>query len=106
MMIPSKFENAYRECLNQVNIDFMPFHDIYRTIFGYDKLYPTEIEFYETIELFELLISRDEIFVSNEIGIDFKNKAADDIISFLTLKWKNGGYDEFSFSVWLDVKSS
>lgn len=106
MIIPLKFENAYEECLSQVNLDFMPFHDIYRSLFGYDKSYPTEMEFYETTELFALLLSRDDIVISKEMGMDFMDKTTDEIISFLTSKWKDGSYNEISYSVWLNVKSA
>lgn len=99
-----KFENETRICLEQLDIDFMPLHDVFRTIFGFEKLVPTENEFFQTIELVEILIANEDVICTNEIGLNFTNKSVSEIISFLTEKWKAGKYDEINYSVWFDKR--
>ena len=98
----NKFENEIRDCLNHLNVDFMPLHDIYRTIFGFEKLIPTEDEFSQTIELVRILLKNEDVFCTNEIGMNLKDKSVSEIISFLNDKWKEGKYDEINYGFWLD----
>jgi hypothetical protein len=102
----TKYENEIQICLDHLNVDFMPLHDVYRAIFGFEKLVPTENEFSQTLDLIRILLTTEDVIFANKIGFDFSNQSISNIISFLTDKWKSGKYDEINYGVWLDKNNS
>ena len=82
----------------------MPLHDVFRTIYGFYKTIPTEIEFAKTLELVKLLLSENNIICLEGAEMKQTNKSIADLIDFLQAKWNYQEYDEINYGIWFDKK--
>lgn len=87
-------------CIEQMEDDYMPLHDIVREFSGYGKP-PTEDEFMNSMKFI--------IYLSNKYSIKFLigpemkeiNRSLDEIIEWLIEIWLSNKYDEYNYMIWL-----
>ncbi|MBK9258064.1 MAG: hypothetical protein IPM42_21670 [Saprospiraceae bacterium] len=82
-----QFDKAIDECLSHVQIDFMPFHDVYRALYGFGKPIPTDLEFSETLNLIKVLLEEKNIICLE--GMEKPtNKSTEELFDYLKMSFK------------------
>jgi hypothetical protein len=87
-----------------MDIDYMPLHDIFRSLYGFNKLNPTQDEFDGTLELMRILLGENNIVCL--VGPDMipTEKSIPELISFLQTKFADQKYEEINYGIWFDKR--
>ncbi|HRX23656.1 MAG TPA: hypothetical protein P5512_05905 [Chitinophagales bacterium] len=87
-------------CIDNLEIDLMPLHDLIREFSGYDKP-PTEDDFVSAMKFLKYLSNKYDLkYLEGPEMIEI-NKSASDIIDWLTKNWYSNKYNEINYGIWL-----
>jgi hypothetical protein len=103
-MIKSEFDDKLKLCLEHINIDFLPLHDLYRTIFGFDRLTPSEQEIPVVLDMVIALLSNNIICLEGPKMVP-TDKCVSDLLTHIKSMWTMGKYDEINYGIWFDKKT-
>lgn len=102
---PSNFINeaTIRECLTHVQEDYLPFNDIFRTIYGFNKTQPSAAELENTFQLFSYLVR--EKGLTPIFGPEMKpsGRTIHEDLEYIHEKLKDERYEAYSYGVWLSL---
>ena len=95
------FVKIEEQCIVQLNIDYVPLHDIVREFSGFDKA-PTEADFLIALNFLEYLIIKYRLKCL--IGPDLADfdKPVSELIAWLKNKWYSNEYEDINYAVWLE----
>lgn len=99
-------DKAHRQILEDLNEDFLPFHDIYRTLYGFDRLIPTPEQFHSTIKLFNKIIDDKNVVCLEGPSLTPTAKSQKELSRHLNEQFENGKYDHINYAFWIDLKSN
>jgi hypothetical protein len=103
-MTQSEFDNILKECQDHINIDFLPLHDVYRTIFGFNRSAPTEKEIPIVLDMISSLLSSNVICLEGPKMLPTE-KSVSDLVSYIKNIWTTGNWDEINYGIWFDKKN-
>ena len=103
-MNKNEFDDKLNECLDHISIDFLPLHDIYRTLFGFNRSTPTEQEISQVLEMIKQLLEKNIVCLE---GSQMKptNKSVTEVLDFIKFKWETGKYEEINYGLWFDKQN-
>lgn len=96
----SNYEIIEINCVKQMEVDFVPLHDIVREFSGYDQT-PKEIEFIESLKFIVYLSKKYKIKFLEGPEMKEINKSTNRIVEWLKESWYSNKYDEINYLVWL-----
>jgi|WetSurMetagenome_2_1015567.scaffolds.fasta_scaffold388774_1 hypothetical protein len=105
-MDPNRFEAAIIDCLNHIDVDYMPLHDVFRSIAGFDKLVPSNNDFMDTLDLIQILLEEKNVICLEGSSMTPTKKSTSELITFLRSKWDLNGYNEIDYGIWFNKKES
>ena len=85
-------------CLSHLKIDFLPFHDVFRSLYGNDQLIPNLHQFDEAINLFQNLVKGYNLKVLLSLK---KEITVDEAVAILRNSYINGKYETVNYSIWI-----
>lgn len=90
------------ECLSQIETDFMPFHDAFRSIYGFNILKPNNRQLHNTFELISFLMKDKDIIAV--FGPEMKPSGNSNEIDLERIKktFENQPYDNNNYVIWFD----
>ena len=105
-MIKSEFDERLKSCLDQINIDFLPLHDIYRTIFGFNRLTPTNTEIPVILDMISALLLKHNVICLEGPQMKPTDKSVSELLNHIQLMWTLDKYDDINYGIWFDKKDS
>lgn len=90
------------DCLGHIEEDFMPFHDVFRSIYGFNKLKPNPAELTETLELITFLVNEKNVIPI--FGPEMKpsgNSTKSDLNQIKEII-RNEEYENYDYGIWFD----
>ena len=97
-------EKALTDCLNHMDADAMPLHDVFRALFGFN-LSPTDSTFNETLKFVIVLLTSQNIICQEGPEMTPTQKSVPELLSFLQTKWEEGKYNEINYGIWFKKKN-
>jgi hypothetical protein len=88
-------------CIDHLNIDYMPLHDVVREFSGFEKLVPSEEEFYQSMDFLENLIKKHNLKYSFGAGGELIDMPLHEFVLWLKNEWRKNAYDDINYGVWL-----
>lgn len=99
-------DKAHQQILEDLNVDFVPLHDIYRTLYGFDRLVPTPEQFHSTIELLNRIIDDNNVVCLEGPPMTPSEKTQKELSRHLSEQFESGKYDDINYAYWIDLKSN
>lgn len=93
---------SIEECLNHMNVDWIPFNDIYRSIFGFSNEEPTQSELEETIQLIELLLREYNVICLKGPEMKPLGDNTEDVIEKIRKMIRTEPYESYYYGLWFD----
>jgi hypothetical protein len=103
-MEKDKFESAINECLNHIKVDYLPLHDIFRALYGFEKLTPNKNEFEDVLRIVEYLLKEKNVVSLEGPNMMSTSKTIPELIDYLTTKRDHNEYDEINYGIWFDKR--
>jgi hypothetical protein len=103
-MIDIYFTEGINECMNHMEVDYLPLHDIFRSFYGFWEREPDKTEFSTVLEAVnELLTNRNVICL---IGKDMVlySKPTSELLDYLRTEFAKGNYQGINYGVWFDTR--
>jgi hypothetical protein len=99
-----EYEDIEKHCLEHLEIDFMPLNDVVREFSGFDKEYPSENEFMNSLDFISYFIDKHNLRCL--VGSEMKplEKSTSELINWLKEEWTEGNFDNINYGVWFDRK--
>jgi hypothetical protein len=94
------YEKMESNCLEQMEGDYMPLHDLVREFSGYDQS-PTESEFMNSLKFIDYLSKKYRIKILQGPEMKEINKPTNKMIEWLKECWYSNKYDEINYMIWL-----
>lgn len=94
---------AIEECLNHVNVDYLPFHDVYRSIYGFKNATPSSEEIENTFKLFSFLVKEKGLVPILGPEMKTSNKDVEDVLHSIEEVIKSLDYEYYNYGIWLDM---
>ena len=89
-------------CLNHIEEDYLSFHDVFRNIYGFNKLKPNYTELKVTIELITFLVNERNVIPI--FGPEMKpsgNSTKSDLNKIQDVI-RNEDYENYDYGIWFD----
>lgn len=87
-------------CIEQLESDYMPLHDIVREFSGYDRI-PTMNEFLNSLKFINHLAEKYNIKFLQGPEMKEINKSTIEIIEWLKESWHSNKYEDVNYMIWL-----
>lgn len=94
---------AIEECLTHVNEDYLPFHDVYRSIHGFKNATPSSEEIENTFKLFSFLVKEKGLVPILGPEMKTSNKDVEDVLHSIEEVIKSLDYEYYNYWIWLDM---
>jgi hypothetical protein len=104
-MTKNEFDKKLQLCLDHINIDFLPLNDIFRTLFGFDKLIPTVYDVPEILNIINALLTEYDIVCLEGPQMEPTKKSISDLLTYIKSMCESGQYNEINYGIWFDKKT-
>lgn len=97
-----KYNEIEDICINQMDVDYMPLHDVVREFTTNNKR-PTRDEFELALDFLQKFLENNAVKVL--YGKEMNYRGGDnsiEIIQWLKELWNKEDYDDFNYAVWFD----
>lgn len=94
---------SIEDCLSQMEIDWMPFHDIYRSLFGFAKEEPNQVELEMTLRLTELLLKDYGVICLKGPEMTPFGEGIDNTIRKIRRITELEPYSSYNYGLWFDT---
>jgi hypothetical protein len=90
------------DCLSHIEEDFLPFNDVYRSIYGISKEKPSLIELQNTFELISFLLNEKNVVTI--YGPEMKPSGKSTKFDLQTIQEiiSNNEYQDYHYGIWFD----
>jgi len=96
----SEYKNIESNCIEQMELDYMPLHDIVREFSGYDQ-FPTENEYMSALNFIAFLANKYNIkFIQGPEMKEIK-KSTNEVLESLKESWQSNNYNQVNYLIWL-----
>ena len=92
------------ECINHMQIDFAPLHDIFRTITNNFSDNPKTREFIKTLEVLDILLTKNSVYCLEGPKMILTKKSKNELLHHLEQEYLNGRYEEINYAFWFGIK--
>lgn len=89
---------AEAECLSQIETDFLPFHDIFRSLYGFNCSMPDQQQFDNTLALFQTLVNKHNFKIAR--GLE-NYISLNEAIGSIREAYENKQYEAISYGIWI-----
>jgi hypothetical protein len=97
------YNKAITDCLTHVESDFISLHDVYRSIYGFEKL-PTNEDINSTVKLMRVLLEKYDFICYEGPEMNPTKLKLNDLINYIQTMWNKGKYDDICYRFWFDNK--
>ena len=98
-----QFSAVEEQCVEDLQLDFTPLHDIVRIFSGFDKLLPTEKAFLMALEFIGYLIGKYRVVAQNGPDGEPLTQPTTELLQWLKSMWYQGKYDEINYGIWFTI---
>jgi hypothetical protein len=95
------YDKIEAHCIEHLEVDYMPLHDIVREFSGYDKS-PSETDFISAMKFLDYLTTKHRLRYLEGPTMVESHVPANKMIDWLKKKWNLNKYDEINYKIWLD----
>jgi hypothetical protein len=104
-MTDTYFIERLNECMRHLEVDYLPLHDIFRSLFGMWKDEPDKSEFATVLKAVdELLTSRNVVCLIGKDMVLF-SRPTSELLDYLRTEFDKGNYQDINYGVWFDSKT-
>jgi hypothetical protein len=96
-----KFVDFEKECIEHMDIDYMPLNDIVRAVSGFYHR-PTEDEFLTALTYLIRLIEKHHLKVIEGPEMKVTEKKIEDLLDWIKQKWYLGQFDDINYGIWFE----
>lgn len=94
-----QFRAFEEQCVEDLQLDFTPLHDIVRIFSGFDKP-PTEEQFLVALEFLGYMIGKYGVLAQEGPGGPLLTQPTAELLQWLKTMWYKGKYDEINYGIW------
>ncbi|NVK04417.1 MAG: hypothetical protein HWD92_06315 [Flavobacteriia bacterium] len=96
-------QSTIDECLAHVEEDYLPFNDVYRAIYGYDKTQPSKTEIENTFQLFSYLVREEGLVPVFGTELKPSGRTVEEDLEYIHKKLMDKKYEDYNYGVWLSL---
>lgn len=96
--LAKEFEVAEANCLNEIDVDYVPLNDVVREFSGFERA-PTDEDFLKTIKFLRCFLPKHNV---QRLDGHWKpiDLSLDAFLLMLEDHWRTNRYEEISYGIW------